>query len=154
MTCRHGPNDPNCGSHPYNVAARESEYREEERQRKAKEKEEKEALARLKTMQAEQYAKTPDKERYEIVDFKRVGFHLVLKVLYPNCSKCSYEGNKVMVFLNVVEADVVKWRVIDPHFRERTPQQNAPREAPGPAARFPATTEGWNDAVNYAASKK
>lgn len=143
MTCRHGPGDTNCSSHPYNVAAREAEYREEERRRQAKEE-----------LEAKRYAMTPDKEKYEIVDFKRVGPHLVLKVVYPNCSKCSYEGNKVMVFLNVSESDVVKWRVIDPHFRERTPQQNSPREAPGPSARFPATTEGWNDAIAYASGKE
>lgn len=154
MTCRHGPGDTSCSSHPSNVEARRYEYEEEERKRKEKEKQEKEALARLKTMQAEQYAKTPDKERYEILEFKRVGRHLVLKVLYPNCSKCSYEGNKVMVFTNVSEEEVVKWRVIDPHFRERTPQQNAPREAPGPAARFPASADGWSDAVAYALGKK
>ncbi len=152
MTCRHAAGDPSCSSSPEGRDRAEAErysYEAEQREKarqvlvKKKEKEE-----------AELYAKTPDKERYEIVGFTRIGRHLVLKVLYPNCVKCSYEGNKVMVFLNVTEEDVVRWRVIDPHFRERTPQQNAPREAPGPAARFPATTEGWQDAINYATNKK
>lgn len=134
MTCHHGPNDPNCSSHPSNVAARQSEYREQERVR------------------LEVAARTPDKEKYEILDFLRVGDHVVLKVLYPNCSKCSYEGAKVMVFLNVTEAQMLKWKEIDPHFRDPK-HQPAKHEAPGPAARFPASSEGWQDAVSYAKTK-
>jgi len=96
---------------------------------------------------------TPDAEKYQVEDVLRVGNHLVMKVLYPNCTKCSYEGNKVMVFLNVSEKEVLKWRKIDPHFRDPKTQLN-PRDAPGPAARFPANPEGWNDAIEYAKSKK
>lgn len=93
---------------------------------------------------------TPDKKKYNIVDVERVGSHVVLKVLYPNCSKCSYEGNKVMVFLDVLEKDILKWREIDPHFRGPT---KIATEAPSPAARFPASPEGWIDAITYARGK-
>ena len=96
--------------------------------------------------------KTPDSSNYEIVDIVRVGLHLVLKVLYPNCKKCAYEGNKVMVFLNVSEADVLRWRKIDPHFRDPKASRTS-KEAPPPAARFPASQEGWEDALDYANSK-
>lgn len=100
--------------------------------------------------EAEEKNKTPDNTQYEIVEIFRVGEHVVLKVLYPNCRKCSYEGNKIMVFLNVSEVQLVKWRVIDPHFREGTSSE---REAPSPAARFPASAEGMEDALAYARSK-
>ncbi len=143
MTCRHGPGDTSCSSHPDNIRAREYEYAED---RRKKEENEKVKLAK------ELYSLTPDSHKYEIVDAVRVGNHLVLKVQYPNCSKCSYEGNKVMVFLNVSEMQVLKWKVIDPHFR--APNTSLPKESPGPNARFPASKEGWEDALAYAASKK
>jgi len=92
---------------------------------------------------------TPDSENYEIITFKRVKEHLVLKVRYPNCSNCSYEGDKVMVFLDVEEKDVIMWKKIDPHFMDHT-QKTDNKQAPAPAARFPASTQGWSDAVTYA----
>lgn len=139
MTCRHAKGDPNCSSHPDNV--RREAYRESEARR-----------AELEAERASLTSKTPDAERYEIVDTVRVGPHLVAKVLYPNCKKCSYEGNKVMVWLNVTEADALRWRRIDPHFRDPQAQRST-REAPGPAARFPASDDGWHDALNYARMK-
>ena len=93
---------------------------------------------------------SPKADQYEIVDIARVNNHVILKVLYPNCANCSYEGNKVMVFLNVTEVDILKWKKIDPHFRPNKPD---PKEAPSPAARFPASKEGWQDAIDYAKSK-
>jgi hypothetical protein len=97
--------------------------------------------------------KTPDKKSWEVEDFHRVGPHLVLKVRYPNCVLCSYEGNKVLVFLDTPEEVVVRWREIDPHFRD--PKiKIAKHQAPTPAARFPASAEGWKDAIAYATSKK
>lgn len=101
----------------------------------------------------EMASKTPNPTGYEIADVTRVRDHLVMKVLYPNCIKCAYEGNKIMVFLNVSEADALRWRRIDPHFRAPT-QQLQRSEAPSPAARFPASDEGWLDAVEYARSKR
>lgn len=34
------------------------------------------------------------------------------------------------------------------------PDCGAPSESPGPDARFPASAEGWQDALAYARSKK
>ena len=100
-----------------------------------------------------EYAKalTPDATKYEIVDLDRVGAHLVVKVRYPNCTRCSYEGNKVLVFLNVTEKQALLWREIDPHFRPPD-KLIRPHQAPSPAARFPASPEGWRDALQYAKS--
>lgn len=134
MTCHHQPGDPSCSSHPSNVEARRYEY-EQERAR-----------------EAEVAARTPDKTQYEIEEFERVGAHVVMKVRYPNCVKCAFEGSKVMVFFNISEAQMLRWKEIDPHFRD--PQrQPARHEAPSPAARFPASPEGWRDALAYANTK-
>lgn len=99
---------------------------------------------------APKVVKTPDSKNYTIDDVQRVGSHLVMKVNYPNCSACAYEGTKVMVFLDVSEADVLRWKEIDPHFREVKPSRTM---APSPAARFPSTGEGWCDAIAYAKTK-
>lgn len=95
---------------------------------------------------------TPDSSNYRIEEAERIGSHLVVRVRYPSCSRCEFDGNKVMVFLNVTEMQVIRWRRIDPHFR---PPEKSPldTEAPSPAARFPATREGWADAVSYARGK-
>lgn len=136
MTCRHGPNDPSCSSHKdyvdYSTPDPKPSYSYSSSYSSA--------------------PTTPDAENYNVQDVEQVGNHLVLKVQYPNCSRCSYEGNKVMVFLNTSTKDALKWRKIDPHFRD--PKKIGKfTEAPSPAARFPASDEGWKDALNYARSK-
>jgi hypothetical protein len=93
----------------------------------------------------------PDAEKYVIEAVQRIGQHLVMKVRYPNCVLCAFEGVKVMVFLNVSETQALMWRRIDPHFR--APMKALPSHAPSPAARFPADAEGWADAVEYARTK-
>lgn len=121
MVCRHEKGDPNCSSSP--------NYRR---------------------LYEETQTVTPDSTRYSIEEVERVGPHLVMKVKYPNCARCAYEGVKVLVFLNVTEAQVLKWRRIDPHFRGA---KSLAQEAPSPAARFPASAEGWRDALDYATKK-
>lgn len=124
MVCRHRPGDPSCSSSPNYQPPYEPSL----------------------------VSVTPDKAKYQIEEVERVGLHLVIKALYPNCKNCSYEGRKVMVFLGVTEAQVLKWREIDPHFRDPKKPRSA-TEAPSPAARFPASPEGWQDAIAYARSK-
>lgn len=141
MTCRHSRGDPACSSTSDGWRAVEIEQERYEAEKN-----------RIKKAEAELYARTPDADKYEIVEAAKVGNHLVLKVLYPNCSKCSYEGNKVVVFLNTSELDALKWKRIDPHFRDPKTAR-LKKEAPPPAARFPASSEGWADAVAYAKSK-
>lgn len=89
---------------------------------------------------------------YEVMQSAQIGEHLVLKVKYPSCSRCSFEGEKVIVFLRTTLLDAVRWKKIDPHFREQT-GSTSHSEAPPPAARFPATDEGWADAINYVRAK-
>jgi hypothetical protein len=131
MTCRHAADDPACSSYPHRV----NEAR------------------RLVEQDAERTgtSSTPDAARFEILEAQQVGAHLVLKVQYPNCARCAYEGVKVMVFLNVQATDALRWNRIDPHFRNEQPTS---RTAPSPAARFPASEEGWLDALFYAQHKQ
>ncbi len=111
---------------------------------------------------------TPDSENYDIVRVEEIRtngchqptpgaplvgadrYHLVLEASYLNCATCAFEGRKVMVFLDVRTVDALRWRRIDPHFRQGGPELRA---APPPAARFPATDEGWQDALDYARRK-
>jgi len=126
MTCRHSANDPSCSSH--------KDYRDP----------------------YESYSsvpKTPDAKNYTIVDAVAVGRHLVIKVSYPNCKTCSYEGVKVLVYLGVSSLNAMRWRTIDPHFRDPKKASRDATEAPGPSARFPASEEGWADALAYAQVK-
>jgi hypothetical protein len=130
MTCRHSANDPDCTHggrvNNYNYAP------------------------------TPEPPKTPDASNFSIVEAAQVKNHLVLKINYPNCSMCSYEGTKVLVFLNTTSIDALKWKKIDPHFRAPTKvlKSTLVTESPGPSARFPASPEGWVDAIDYANSKK
>jgi hypothetical protein len=95
---------------------------------------------------------TPDKTRYEVLDAAQVETFLVLKVKYPNCEKCKFEGIKIMVFQDVTTIDALKWKEIDPHFRDPLQKWNH-RAAPSPIARFPGNDDGWKDAIAYAQRK-
>lgn len=124
MTCRHSPNDSSCSSHKDYVAPPDP-YRAT--------------------------PTTPDAEKYEILDVVQIGRHLVVKAKYPNCYRCAYEGVKIMVFTNTNPIDAMRWRKIDPHFGDKS--RRPATEAPSPAARFPASPDGWSDALAYAKSK-
>ncbi len=124
MTCRHSAGDPNCSSNSNYYGGSSSSS-----------------------------VTTPDAERYTIEDIEEVGSFLVVKVSYPNCRSCAYEGVKVMVFENRTVKDAIKWKRIDPHFRKPSPSP-IKTEAPTPVARFPASDQGWRDAMEYARSRK
>ncbi len=94
--------------------------------------------------------RSPNLDDFKIVDYEQVEKHLVLKVRYPSCKRCSYDRCKVMVFLGVTMKSALSWVRIDPHFRD---EKDSGLGSPSPVARFPASTEGWSDAVAYARSK-
>ncbi len=132
MTCHHGPHDRACHSYDSNLKRAQDFIAEREK--------------------IEGKAATPDAERFEVIEAEPIGPHLVLKVKYPSCKACAYEGEKVMVFLDADAAKALRWRRIDPHFDD--PKAVRPsRVAPPPAARFPASADGWNDALDYARKK-
>lgn len=91
---------------------------------------------------------TPDASSFKIVEVEEVKGHLILKVLYTNCSACAYEGNKVLVYLNTTAKQALFWQLLDPHFRD--PALPTSRDqAPPPNARFPANPQGWKHAQQF-----
>lgn len=134
MTCRHQEGDPTCtaGKSPADMR--------------------KKAEAMWRKWGPQNDPPTPDCEQYSILDVEQVGKHLILKVQYPSCAKCSYEGTKVMVFLGCSMRQALLWKRLDPHFQEQEILRSR-QEAPPPDARFPASDQGWEDALTYARSK-
>lgn len=96
---------------------------------------------------------SPDADRFDIEELEEVGAHLVVKARYPNCASCAYEGQKVLVFFNCTCKQAAMWRKLDPHFRD--PKKHTPnlKTAPPPDARFPASVNGWRDAIGFARMK-
>lgn len=106
--------------------------------------------AEAKRRLAELAERSPNPDEFKIVDYEQVDKHLVLKVRYPSCKRCAYDQCKVMVFLDATMKKALAWARIDPHFRE---EKDAGLGAPSPVARFPASNEGWADAIAFARSK-
>jgi hypothetical protein len=126
MTCRHRAGDPACSSY----RGPQEEIR----------------LLQKQIDEQKRLLKQPDNSQFEIIDCFEMTNGLVLKVKYDDCPSCSYEGTKLLVYVGSTTRDVLKWRVIDPHFSDKPP---GPREAPSPTARFPASQGGWDMAVNF-----
>lgn len=126
MTCRHAAGDTNCSS-----------YRGPQ-----------EEIRILQRQIAEQKAllKQPDNSQFEIIDCMELTGGVVLKVKYESCVSCSYEGTKVLVYEGASLRDVLKWKVIDPHFSDKP---DLARSAPSPTARFPASQRGWAMAIEF-----
>ena len=137
MTCRHRPGDPTCstGNHPDALFKKGQDL-----------------VTEGQNLIAEWGPATPDADKYQIIDAVEVGTTLVVKAQYPSCDKCSYEGIKVMVFKNTSAINALKWSRIDPHFSDPSGNRD-PDQAPTPCARFPASDEGWRDALTYARNK-
>lgn len=139
--CKHGNNDPDCSSYrTRHIYSRDDFDRHAEKV-------------------WEDRPTTPDSKNFHIEEVEEVHatelmrtvppVHLVIKVSYPNCAKCAFEGNKVLVFLNTKLKDAIKWKVLDPHFRDPTKMVKK-GEAPSPDARFPASETGWKNALAFA----
>ena len=92
---------------------------------------------------------TPNALNYEVLDVVEDSGYMILKVKYPNCSQCAFEGTKVMVFENVTVLKAFKWKKIDPHFRDPKRSYSYEREAPSPIARFPGNDIGWTNAKAF-----
>jgi hypothetical protein len=82
----------------------------------------------------------PDPARYEILKSEIVYNFLVILIHYPNCT--NYEGKKVLVFRDVRLADLIKQKLIDPHFSEN-------KKYYSPIARFEPTDVGWDNAISF-----
>lgn len=148
MTCRHRAGDPACGSTGGGWKAAENAREAERGIRESEQKKTQATKAKIAELEGRIAAMTPDPSVFDLEDIRVIGTAIVAKVRFPNCSSCSYEGNKVLVY-GVSALDVAKWRKLDPHWE----QPKGPRDskvAPPPAARFPASKEGWERAIQFA----
>lgn len=131
MVCRHGPNDPSCSNHPDNIHRRKAE-----RDHRA-------------SLKKKWQAQTTEANDFEILELKRYKRCILLKVKYPSCKLCSFDGVKILLLPPITEMQLLKLRRIDPHFHDFTLEDY---EAPSPMARFPATQAGWQLAIKVAES--
>lgn len=63
----------------------------------------------------------------------------IVELMYRDCK--NYEGRKILVFNRSLE-DVLKQKLIDPHFSEN-------KNFISPKARFEPTAEGWAYAISF-----
>lgn len=134
MVCRHKPGDPTCTTQ--NPSLIQLDHKKQE-------------VKKLEKKLEQLTGNTPDAKNYEILEVAQVGSHLVVKVKYPTCANCTFEGIKVMVYKDTSPLDAIRWRRIDPHFRPLNTKK-PPTEAPAPIARFHGTDYGWKHAIAFA----
>lgn len=75
----------------------------------------------------------PDPRNFKVLTVKIKGVYAIVSVRYPDCT--NYEGNKLLVFEGVTDAEIRTWTFLDPHFCEGN--------HPTPIARFEPTLKGW-----------
>lgn len=76
----------------------------------------------------------PNPYNYKVLMYAKIGNHLVIKVLYPDCT--NYEGEKILLFKNCSYEELMRQISIDPHFSENKKKRS-------PVARFEPTKLGW-----------
>jgi hypothetical protein len=108
-------------------------------------------IAELEKVIKEMRDESPDPRNWELLEeFQRNasgGPLIALKLRYPKCK--NYKGEKVLVFRATL-SQLVKQKVIDPHFGDiNSTKIEQPEDMIYPIARFPASVDGWNDAVKY-----
>jgi hypothetical protein len=85
----------------------------------------------------------PIANKYVISKSIQVGKHLVLLLVYPNCT--NHEGKKILVFKNINLKDLLERnnKLIDPHFIDNP-------NFVSPFCRFDPTEEGLECAIQFA----
>ena len=56
----------------------------------------------------------PNPKNFNILRLEQIGIFVCSEILYPDCT--SFEGKKIIVFVNTTENEVRKMNEIDPHF--------------------------------------
>lgn len=96
-------------------------------------------------------APNPNPFLFEVMEARQVGKHVVAKIKYHGCT--TFEGTKVLVFLDLDGKVLYEATRIDPHFQERGRARLAGMvEEPLPFARFTPTQKGWRAALAFAAA--
>lgn len=87
----------------------------------------------------------PQPDNYLINDVLELHGYLIVKLTYPNCT--NYEGKKILVFKDTTAIDLLKQKLIDPHFFND-------KKFRSPIARFVPTDEGWSMAIIFVEGMK
>ena len=96
---------------------------------------------------------------YTIEQVKRLGQHLVMKILHPSSTYNYFDSCRVMVWLFVREEEALLWRSIPRGFRAPVGHQSGIPLTPdlglarNPDAIFPPTEKGWKNAIEFASSR-
>lgn len=155
MPCRHEKGDPDCSS---STPAQKAGWIARQIHRLGLDPAQ--IGVELRRLAGEEVA-SPDPDDFKIVGLNEPGGgYIVLRVRYPSCARCAFEGDKVLVFRGVSMLHILGWRKLDPHFRADVPAQDLNKltkaqladlrvSAPSPIARFPATDQGWLNAIRF-----
>jgi len=84
-------------------------------------------------------APNPDPINFEILETKQVGFNVVARIKYPDCT--NFEGIKICVYQSTNCNMIRSLKAIDPHFSNSTLS---------PLARFKPNGVGWEAAIDLA----
>lgn len=82
----------------------------------------------------------PKADNYEIIKYLEENNHLILDIKYLDC--INYEGRKILVFENCTFDDLIKQKLIDPHFSDN-------KKMKSPIARFVPTEKGLEMALKF-----
>lgn len=82
---------------------------------------------------------TPDPINFEILETKQIGFNVVVRIKYPDCT--NFEGVKICVYKDTNCNMIRSLKSIDPHFDNNSLS---------PFARFKPNGDGWKTAIDLA----
>lgn len=80
----------------------------------------------------------PNPSKFKIIKHYENNMNTAIFINYPNC--INYEGNKIIVYLDVRYIVIKTFKEIDPHFTDKNMIK--------PFARFEPTEDGWEEACN------
>ena len=83
----------------------------------------------------------PNPKRFKVLEVASFRGYVACRVHYPDCT--TYGGEKILVY-RLTGTWLYRQKELDPHFLENDRS---------PIARFPATKDGWADALAYAQMK-
>lgn len=76
----------------------------------------------------------PNPKNYKILRNEYINKCIIIEIQYGDCE--NYEGRKILLFENCTLNDLIKQKLIDPHFCEN-------KKVHSPIARFEPTERGW-----------
>lgn len=84
--------------------------------------------------------RNPNPLKYKILTATQIDIYLIVKIKYLACT--NFEGVKILVYKDCTLKQLIKQKVIDPHFSENTNKKS-------PIARFIPTEDGMKMAITF-----